>query len=224
MAEQHVISFENVTVRFDERTIFQDLNFTLGSGEFVYLIGATGSGKSSFLKLIYRDLLPVSGSVHVAGMDVTRLKERMVPQLRRSLGIVFQDFQLLPDRSVYDNVAFALEVTGKKSSFIKQRVLEVLSMVGLSHRRFDMPDDLSGGEQQRVVIARALANEPRLMLADEPTGNLDPEAAHAIMDIFRQINNRGMAVLMVTHNYDMVKRYPYRTVKIQDETIVEVGK
>ena len=169
MAEQPVISFENVTVRFDERIIFRNLNFTLDSGEFVYLIGATGSGKSSFLKLIYRDLLPIEGSVHVAGLDVTRLKERKVPELRRSLGIVFQDFQLLPDRSVYDNVAFALEVTGKKRSFIKQRVLEVLSMVGLSHRRFDMPDDLSGGEQQRVVIARALANEPRLMLADEPT-------------------------------------------------------
>ncbi len=224
MSDQPVISFDNVTVRFDERIIFRNLNFTLGSGEFVYLIGATGSGKSSFLKLIYRDLLPIEGSVHVAGLDITRIKERKVPHLRRSLGIVFQDFQLLPDRSVYDNVAFALEVTGKKRSFIKQRALEVLSMVGLSHRRFDMPDDLSGGEQQRVVIARALANEPRLMLADEPTGNLDPEAAHAIMDIFRQINNRGMAVLMVTHNYDMVKRYPYRTVKIQEETIVEVGK
>ena len=223
MAEQPVISFDNITVRFDDRIIFQNLDFTLDSGEFVYLIGATGSGKSSFLKLIYRDLLPIEGSVHVAGMDVTRLKERNVPELRRSLGIVFQDFQLLPDRSVYDNVAFALEVTGKKRSFIKQRVLEVLSMVGLSHRRFDMPDDLSGGEQQRVVIARALANEPRLMLADEPTGNLDPEAAHAIMDIFRHINNRGMAVLMVTHNYDMVKRYPYRTVKIQEETVIEVG-
>ncbi|TVQ68798.1 MAG: cell division ATP-binding protein FtsE [Balneolaceae bacterium] len=223
MAEQPVISFENITVRFDDRIIFRNLDFTLESGEFVYLIGATGSGKSSFLKLIYRDLLPIEGTVHVAGMDVSRLKERKVPELRRSLGIVFQDFQLLPDRSVYDNVAFALEVTGKKRSFIKQRVLEVLSMVGLSHRRFDMPDDLSGGEQQRVVIARALANEPRLMLADEPTGNLDPEAAHAIMDIFRQINNRGMAVLMVTHNYDMVKRYPYRTVKIQEESVVEVG-
>ncbi len=223
MADQPVISFENVAVRFDDRIIFRNLNFTLDSGEFVYLIGATGSGKSSFLKLIYRDLLPIEGSVRVAGLDVTTLKERNVPQLRRSLGIVFQDFQLLPDRSVYDNVAFALEVTGKKRSFIKQRVLEVLSMVGLSHRRFDMPDDLSGGEQQRVVIARALANEPRLMLADEPTGNLDPEAAHAIMDIFRQINNRGMAVLMVTHNYDMVKRYPYRTVKIQEESVVEVG-
>ncbi len=223
MAEQPVISFENVTVRFDNRIIFRDLNFSLENGEFVYLIGATGSGKSSFLRLIYRDLLPVEGTVHVAGINVTTLKERKVPQLRRSIGIVFQDFQLLPDRNVYDNVAFALEVTGKKRSFIKQRALEVLSMVGLSHRRYDLPEDLSGGEQQRVVIARALVNEPRLMLADEPTGNLDPEAAHSIMDIFRQINNRGMAVLMVTHNYDMVKRYPYRTVKIQEESVVEVS-
>ncbi len=223
MADHSVISLENVAVRFDNRIIFRNLNFSLGNAEFVYLIGATGSGKSSFLRLIYRDLLPIEGTVRVAGIDVTALKERKVPQLRRSLGIVFQDFQLLPDRNVYDNVAFALEVTGRTRSFIKQRALEVLSMVGLSHRRFDMPNDLSGGEQQRVVIARALANEPRLMLADEPTGNLDPEAAHSIMDIFRQINNRGMAVLMVTHNYDMVKRYPYRTVKIQDETIVEVS-
>lgn len=223
MGEQAVISFENVTVRFDNRIIFRDLDFRLERGEFAYLIGATGSGKSSFLKLIYRDLMPIEGRVHVAGIDVTSLSERKVPELRRNLGIVFQDFQLLPDRSIYDNVAFALEVTGKKRGFIKQRVLEVLSMVGLSHRRFDMPDDLSGGEQQRVVIARALANEPRLMLADEPTGNLDPEAAHAIMDIFRQINNRGMAILMVTHNYDMVKRYPYRTVKIQEESVIEVA-
>lgn len=224
MAEQPVISFNNVTVRFDGRTIFQDVNFTLDRGEFTYLIGTTGSGKSSFLKLIYRDIVPDQGTVHVAGINVTNLKNRKVPELRRSLGIVFQDFQLLPDRNVYDNVAFALEVTGKRRKVIKQRALEVLSMVGLSHRRYDMPDDLSGGEQQRVVIARALANEPRLMLADEPTGNLDPEAAHAIMDLFTQINNRGMAVLMVTHNYDMVKRYPYRTVKIDDQKIVETRR
>ncbi len=223
IADQPVISFHNITVRFDDRTIFRDVNFTLDSGEFVYLIGTTGSGKSSFLKLIYRDLLPDEGSVHVAGIRVTDLRETKVPALRRSLGIVFQDFQLLPDRNIFDNVAFALEVTGKRRHVIKQRVLEVLSMVGLSHRRYNMPDDLSGGEQQRVVVARALVNEPRLMLADEPTGNLDPEAAHSIMDLFRQINNRGMAVLMVTHNYDMVKRYPYRTVKIEDENIVEVG-
>ncbi len=224
MTENPIITFENISVRFDDRTIFQNINFTLDNGEFVYLIGATGSGKSSFLKLIYRDLTPVEGTVHVAGINVTALNDRKVPKLRRSLGIVFQDFQLLPDRNVYDNVAFALEVTGKSRSVIKQRTLEVLSMVGLSHRRYNLPDDLSGGEQQRVVIARALANEPRLMLADEPTGNLDPEAAHSIMDLFSQINNRGMAVLMVTHNYDMVKRYPHRTVKIEDQNIIEVRR
>ncbi len=223
MADRPVITFQNITVQFDGRSIFRNVDFTLERGEFAYLIGATGSGKSSFLKLIYRDLIPDEGTVHVAGINVTALKERHVPELRRSLGIVFQDFQLLPDRNIYDNVAFALEVTGKRRGVIKQRVLEVLSMVGLSHRRNNMPDDLSGGEQQRVVIARALANEPQLMLADEPTGNLDPEAAHSIMDLFKQINNRGMAVLMVTHNYDMVKRYPYRTVKIQDENIIDVG-
>ncbi|MDG5766649.1 cell division ATP-binding protein FtsE [Balneolales bacterium ANBcel1] len=221
MPDQSVIRFDNVTVRFDDRVLLRDVNFTLDKGEFVYLTGTTGSGKSSFLRLIYRDLLPEQGTVHVAGINVTDLKERKVPELRRSLGIVFQDFQLLPDRNVYDNVAFALEVTGRRRSHIKQRVLEVLSMVGLSHRRYDMPDDLSGGEQQRVVVARALANEPRLMLADEPTGNLDPAASNSIMNLFKQINNRGMAVLMVTHNYDMIKRFPYRTITIQDEGIVE---
>ncbi len=223
MADHPVVQFRNVTVRFEDRTILSDVDFSLDAGEFVYLTGATGSGKSSFLKLIYRDILPNYGSVYVAGTDVTSIKDRKVPQLRRSLGIVFQDFQLLPDRNVYDNVAFSLEVTGNRRSHIKQRVLEVLSMVGLSHRRYDMPEGLSGGEQQRVVTARALANEPRLMLADEPTGNLDPAASDSIMDLFRQINNRGMAVLMVTHNYELIRRFPARTVNIQDEKVVEVG-
>lgn len=222
MAEQPVISFKNISVSYEGRTIFNDINFSLNYGEFVYLIGTTGSGKSSFLRLIYRDLIPDKGEVHVAGINVTALSERQVPALRRSLGVVFQDFQLLPDRNVFDNVAFAMQVTGKRRKVIKQRALEVLSMVGLSHRRYDMPGDLSGGEQQRVVIARALANEPRLILADEPTGNLDPEASHSIMDLFEQINHRGTAVLMVTHNYNMVKRYPYRTVKIENESIIEV--
>ncbi|MEX2397519.1 MAG: ATP-binding cassette domain-containing protein [Balneolales bacterium] len=150
------------------------------------------------------------------------MKEKKVPYLRRSLGIVFQDFQLLPDRNVYENIAFALEVTGNKRSFIKQRVTEVLSMVGLGHKKSNMPDELSGGEQQRVVIARALVNEPRIMLADEPTGNLDPEASQSIMDLLRQINNRGMAVLMVTHNYDVVKQYRSRTVRLKDGQLQEV--
>ena len=222
MSDNSVIAFNNVTVSYNHRVVLDRIDFSLGNGEFVYLIGQTGAGKSSFLRLIYRDLLPNEGTVQVAGMDVTNLSDKKVPLLRRRLGIVFQDFQLLPDRTVYENVAFALQVTGEKKSYIKQRALEVLGMVGLSHKRKSMPDDLSGGEQQRVVIARALANEPRIMLADEPTGNLDPGASSEIMDLLKQINNRGMAVLMVTHDYDTVKQYPFKTLKLDNGTIKEV--
>jgi len=222
VSQNPVIEFRNVTVQFNGSLILDDIDFKLENGEFCYLIGSTGTGKSSLLKLIYRDLLPNYGDVLVADHNVPRLREKEVPLLRRKLGIVFQDFQLLPDRNVYENVAFALEVTGNKRSFIKQRALECLSMVGLSHKHGNMPRDLSGGEQQRVVIARALANEPRIMLADEPTGNLDPEASESIMDLLQQINNRGMAILMVTHSYDLVRKYPNRTIRLDDGSIVEV--
>lgn len=222
MSDNSVIAFHNVTVSYNHRVVLDRIDFSLGNGEFVYLIGQTGAGKSSFLRLIYRDLLPNEGSVQVAGMDVSSLPDKKVPMLRRRLGIVFQDFQLLPDRTVYENVAFALQVTGEKKSYIKQRALEVLGMVGLSHKRKSMPEDLSGGEQQRVVIARALANEPRIMLADEPTGNLDPGASAEIMELLKQINNRGMAVLMVTHDYDTVKQYPFKTLKLDNGKIEEV--
>lgn len=216
MAEKYVIEFRDVAVSYDGKSVLKDINFTLLNGEFVYMIGSTGAGKSSFLKLIYRDIVPDMGDVIVNGFSVQTMSNNKVPYLRRSIGIVFQDFQLLADRTVHDNVAFALEVTGQSRRIIKQRVLEVLSLVGLSHKRMNMPDDLSGGEQQRVVIARALANEPRILLADEPTGNLDPEASSQIMDILKQINNRGMAILMVTHNYDLVRKFPNRTLRIND--------
>lgn len=222
MPKNAVINFTNVSVTFDHRTIINNVTFSLGNGEFAYLIGQTGAGKSSFLRLIYRDLVPDSGQVQVADFDVTSISNKEIPYLRRRLGIVFQDFQLLPDRTVYENVAFSLKVTGAKNSYIKQRVLEVLGMVGLSHKRKSMPEDLSGGEQQRVVIARSLANEPRIMLADEPTGNLDPEASASIMELLEKINNRGMAVLMITHDYDTVRDYPHRTLKLQDGNIIEV--
>lgn len=222
MSTQSVIEFSDVSVSYNNQPVLDKINFTLGNGEFVYLIGQTGAGKSSFLRLIYRDLLPKSGRVRVADMDVTSLADKKVPYLRRRLGIVFQDFQLLPDRTVYENVAFSLQVTGEKKSFIKQRVLEVLGMVGLSHKRRNMPEDLSGGEKQRVVIARALANEPRILLADEPTGNLDPEASASIMELLKQINNRGMAVLMVTHDYDTVKKFPHRTLKLENGDIKDI--
>lgn len=222
MSEQTVIEFQDVSVVYEGKLVLDRINFKLQNGEFVYIIGQTGAGKSSFLKLIYRDVLPHEGRILVDGIDISTLPDRKVPLLRRKLGIVFQDFQLLSDRNVYENVSFALQVTGRSSSFIKQRVMEVLSMVGLSNKRNQMPSELSGGEQQRVVIARALANEPRIMLADEPTGNLDPEVSASIMDLLKTINNKGMAVLMVTHNYDLVKNFPHRTIRIHQGKIQEV--
>jgi cell division transport system ATP-binding protein len=222
MTGNSVIELHNVTIGFNGSTVLQNVNFSLDVGEFCYVIGKTGAGKSSFLKLLYRDLLPDNGMVQVADFNVSTLPDKKVPLLRRRLGIVFQDFQLLPDRDVYENVAFALRVTGQKKSYIKKRVLEVLGLVGLSHKRKAMPDDLSGGEQQRVVIARALANEPRILLADEPTGNLDPDVSAEIMELLKTINNRGMSVLMVTHDYDVVRRFPFRTVQIKDGKLEDI--
>jgi cell division transport system ATP-binding protein len=223
MSENTVIELQNISLRYEHREILKNVNFKLRNGEFCYLIGPTGIGKSSVLKMLYRDVLPDAGTVRVTEMPVNKLSQNQVPILRRKLGIVFQDFQLLPDRDVFENVAFALQVTGEKPKFIKQRVLEVLGMVGLSHRRKNMPGDLSGGEQQRVVIARALANEPRILLADEPTGNLDPKATKDIMEILKHINNRGTAVLMITHDYSIVKKYPFRTVRIIDGHIQDLA-
>ena len=214
MSDTTVIELSNVSLSYENRQVLKGVDFKLRNSEFCYLIGPTGIGKSSILKLLYRDVVPDSGTVRVTDFPVNKISMKQVPMLRRRMGIVFQDFQLLQDRNVYDNVAFALQVTGEKPKFIKQRVLEVLGMVGLSHRRKNMPADLSGGEQQRVVIARALANEPRILLADEPTGNLDPKATQDIMEILKHINNRGTAVLMVTHDYAVVKKYPFRTVRI----------
>lgn len=222
MSDSGVIELNNVSVSYEKQNVLNGVNFSLGVGEFCYVIGKTGAGKSSFLKLLYSDIKPDEGMIRVADYEVSTISDKKVPYLRRRIGIVFQDFQLLPDRNVFENVAFALRVTGHKQRFIKNRVLEVLGLVGLSHKRKAMPNDLSGGEQQRVVIARALANEPRLLLADEPTGNLDPEASSSIMELLKQINNRGMAVLMVTHDYEMVRRYPFRTVQIKDGKLNEI--
>lgn len=222
MSELGVVELNNVTVRYEDHPVLEGVNFTLSNGEFCYVIGKTGAGKSSFLKLLYRDVVPENGLVRVADYDVVEMKDREVPFLRRRLGVVFQDFQLLPDRNAFENVAFALRVTGHKKKFIKHRVLEVLGLVGLSHKTKAMPNDLSGGEKQRVVIARALANEPRILLADEPTGNLDPEASSSIMELLKQINNRGMAVLMVTHDYDVIRKFPFRTVQIENRKLNDI--
>lgn len=218
---KEVISITDVSVSYGDQKVLYGVNYALHAGEFCYVIGKTGAGKSSFLKLLYRDVKPEKGFIRVADFDLTKLSENKVPYLRRRLGVVFQDFQLLPDRSVFENVAFALRVTGESKKKIKNRVFEILSLVDLSHKRNAMPNDLSGGEKQRVVIARALANEPSILLADEPTGNLDPEASEAIMELLERINNRGTSVLMVTHNYSVIRKFPHRTVRLEDGTLKE---
>jgi len=217
-----MIELKDVTVSFDGQKILDRLNFSLGHGEFVYLVGQTGTGKSSLMRLLYFDLHPSTGKVKVASYDSETLKNRQTPLIRRRLGIVFQDFKLLEDRNVYDNVAFALFVTNARRGEIKKTVLHVLADVGLSHKRNHMPHELSGGEQQRVVIARALVNEPVVLLADEPTGNLDPISSAEIMELLKKINMRGTAVLMATHNYDLVKKYPARVVQLKDGKLTEI--
>jgi cell division transport system ATP-binding protein len=224
MNNNPVVEFREASVVYEGKLVLDRIDFQLQNGEFVYLIGQTGAGKSSFLKLIYREVLPYEGKVLVDNIDIVNMPSRQVPFLRRKLGIVFQDFQLLTDRNVYENIAFALQVTGNTRKYIKQRTLELLSLVGLSNKRGQMPSELSGGEQQRVVIARALANEPRIMLADEPTGNLDPDVSANIMELLHNINNRGMAVLMVTHNYDLVRNFPNRTIRVHQGKIQEIPK
>lgn len=221
-----MIELKNVTVSFDGQKVLADLNFEMKRGEFVYLVGQTGAGKSSLMRLLYFDLIPSSGRVRVAGYDSSTVTPHEIPYLRRRLGVVFQDFKLLDDRSVYDNVAFALYVTQTRRSELKKRVLHALADVGLSHKRNQMPNELSGGEQQRVVIARALVNEPAILIADEPTGNLDPVSSAEIMDVMMKINMRGTAILMATHNYDIVKKYPARVVQLKDGALrtVEIKK
>ncbi len=217
-----IIELRDVSVSFDGQVVLDKVNFSMKNSEFVYLVGQTGAGKSSLLRLMYMDLQANSGHVQVAGFDAHAMKQSEVPLLRRKLGIVFQDFKLLPDRDVYENVAFALYVTHSSKSEIKKRVLLALAEVGLSHKRNQMPHELSGGEQQRVVIARALVNAPSLLLADEPTGNLDPSSSAEIMELLKKINMRGTAILMATHNYELVRRYTARIVQLKEGKLFEV--
>ena len=217
-----MIELKDVTISFDGQVILDRLNLSIKDGEFVYLVGATGAGKSSLLRLLYMDLKPESGTVGVLDYDSVTTRASEIPHLRRKLGIVFQDFKLLEDRDVFENVAFALYVTNARRSDIKKRVFHALSDVGVSHKRNQMPHELSGGEQQRVVIARALVNTPSLLLADEPTGNLDPGASAEIMELIRKINMRGTAVLMATHNYELVRKYPARVIQLKDGKLVDI--
>ncbi|MBI4546739.1 MAG: ATP-binding cassette domain-containing protein [Ignavibacteriae bacterium] len=217
-----MIDFKNVSVSFDGLPVLVDVNIHIKPGEFVSLIGETGVGKTTFLRLIYFDLLPEMGTVTVGDFSSTTIRKHDIPWLRRTLGIIFQDYKLLEDRNVYDNIAFALVVTGVQQSEISRRVLRVLADVGLSHKRNSIPDELSGGEQQRVVIARALVNEPRVLLADEPTGNLDAGTAMEILHLLKTINSRGTAVVLATHNYEFVRKSESRVIQIKENKIIDI--
>jgi len=223
MANQPIITFSHADIFHGDHLVLKDINFSVYPGEFVYLIGKVGSGKTSLVKTLNAELPLSKGQIHVAGFALHLLKKRQIPYLRRRMGIVFQDFQLLTDRTVFDNLFFVLQATGwKKKNNPDQRINDVLQMVGLSKKGYKMPHQLSGGEQQRVAIARALLNAPQLILADEPTGNLDPETSFEIMNLLIDIKNAGKTVVMVTHNYNLLKKYPFRTIKCENERVTEV--
>lgn len=221
MALDKVISLENAFIGVDDHLILEDVNLTVEQGEFVYVIGRVGSGKTSLIKTLNAELPLMQGSGRVSGFQLEDLKRKEIPMLRRKLGIVFQDFKLLIDRSVDSNLEFALKATGwKNKEEIKERCAEVLEKVDLGYKGYKMPHQLSGGEQQRVVIARALLNDPEIILADEPTGNLDPATSKDIMGILMEISQGGQAVMMATHNYNLIKKFPSRTLKCEDGRLV----
>ena len=212
-----MILFQNVTKIYEDRVIaLNDATFHINKGEFVFVTGPSGAGKSTLTKLITREEIPDSGRITVADFDVTSLPAKKIPYLRRSMGIVFQDFRLLPKKTVYENVSFAMEVVGATGRQIRRRVPDILSMVGLSSKAKSYPDQLSGGEQQRVGIARALANKPHILIADEPTGNLDNDTAWEIMSILDNINKQGTTILMVTHAQNIVDEMQKRVITIEN--------
>ena len=220
-----VLSLHNADIFQGGKIVLSDVSFDVHKGDFVFLIGRTGSGKSSLLKTLYADLWLQSGKGMVAGYKLEDLKPRDIPFLRRKIGIVFQDFQLFPDRNVEENLLFVLKATGwTDRAKMKTRIADVLMQVGLGTAHKKMPHQLSGGEQQRVVIARAMLNEPMLLIADEPTGNLDPMVGEQIMQVFQAINNSGTAILMATHNYDFLRKYAARILKCEEGRVTEAGK
>jgi cell division transport system ATP-binding protein len=223
MGSDSIISISDASVFQKNNLVLSNVNLTIDKGEFVYLIGKTGAGKSSLLKTLYSELPLLEGDIEVVGYTIKNIKSKEIPYLRRKLGIVFQDFQLLNDRSVNDNLLFVMKATGwKDDDAMRHRMNEVLDKVGLITKGFKMPHELSGGEQQRVCIARALINDPELILADEPTGNLDPETSEGIMQLLIDISKAGRAVLMATHNFSLIRKFPSRTVKCESGKVMEV--
>ena len=223
MEEDILLKLENVEICREENRVLHDACLTLRNGEFVYVIGKVGSGKSSLLKSLYCEIPILRGEARIMDYNLTKMKRKDIPYLRRKLGIVFQDFQLLTDRSVSKNLELVQKATGwKKKSEIKERIDNVLRQVGMQDKGYKMPHELSGGEQQRIVIARALLNNPKLILADEPTGNLDPETSGQIVQLLHDICQQGTAVIMTTHNYTIVHNYPARIVKCENACLSDV--
>ncbi|MFZ5941750.1 MAG: cell division ATP-binding protein FtsE [Bacteroidota bacterium] len=224
MSLDSIVNLEHAAVKVNDHLILSDVNLTVNRGEFVFVIGRVGSGKTSLIRTINAEYPLLEGTGEVAGYRLEKLKQKEVPYLRRKLGIVFQDFQLLSDRSVHHNLEFVLKATGwKKKNEINDRISEVLDRVGLGYKGYKMPHQLSGGEQQRVVIARALLNSPEVILADEPTGNLDPSTSEEIMKILTDITSGGRAVIMATHNYQLIKKFPSRTVRCDQGSLTEAN-
>ena len=218
-----VLSLKNVTIYQEDNVILSQVNLEVKHGEFIYIIGKTGSGKSSFMKTLYGDLPLSQGEGTIVNYDLPTLKEKDIPYLRRKIGFVFQDFMLLPDRSVSDNMLFVLKATGWTDKMeMNNKIDEVLDKVGMKGFAAKMPHQLSGGEQQRVAIARALLNDPELILADEPTGNLDPQTSAEVLEVLKKINEQGKTVIMATHDYALLMKFPSKTLKCEENTIFEV--
>ncbi|MBC8882656.1 ATP-binding cassette domain-containing protein [Flavobacterium piscinae] len=218
-----IASLKNVNIFQEQNMVLKNISLEVNRGEFIYVIGKTGSGKSSFMKTLYADLPLIEGEGYIVDFDLAKLKEKDIPFLRRKIGIVFQDFKLLPDRSIFDNLEFVLKATGwKEKAEMKLKIDEVLEKVGMKSMLHKMPHQLSGGEQQRVAIARALLNDPELILADEPTGNLDPQTSVEVMEVLRKINQNGKTIIMCTHDYALIMKFPSKTLKCEDSTIFEV--
>ncbi|HSC49936.1 MAG TPA: cell division ATP-binding protein FtsE [Gaiellaceae bacterium] len=212
-----MVTFENVTKIYEpDVAALQDVSFAIEKGEFVFIVGASGSGKSTVIRLVLKEIEPTRGKIVVGGRDLGRLKRSKVPMLRRNVGCVFQDFKLLPNRTAAENVAYALKVQGESSTAIRRKVPEVLNMVGLTHKMSSLPDELSGGEQQRVSIARAFVNHPPLLICDEPTGNLDPDTSVGIMQLLYRINRSGTTILMATHDREMVDKMRKRVIALEN--------
>lgn len=218
-----ILSLKNVSIYQENKVIISNINLEVNQGEFIYIIGKTGSGKSSFMKMLYADLPLTEGECKIVDYDLRTLKENNIPFLRRKIGIVFQDFKLLPDRSVKENMLFVLKATGWTDvAAMETKIVEVLTNVDMQSFSNKMPHQLSGGEQQRIAIARALLNDPELILADEPTGNLDPQTSVEVMSLLRKINANGKTIIMATHDYALLMKYPSKTLKCEDQKLFEV--